>query len=154
MDTSDLVIDYTAQDFEQAIRHLLPKGQYWQEETNTELTGVIKGMATDFKVTHDEIQLALLSDFSENLFGWKIADYQRLLNQNTQGLVFDDKATPNLINVSLANNYRSETAFNDIEKVRLPHTEIQWIANTSATEYIQAANASHIRNTTQHEVTS
>lgn len=74
LDTSDLVIDYTTQDFEQAIRHLLPKGPYWREETNTELTGVIKGMATDFKVMHDEIQLALLSDFSESLFGWKIAE--------------------------------------------------------------------------------
>lgn len=154
MDTSDLVIDYTTQDFEQAIRHLLPQGQYWQEPTNTELIDVIKGMAIDFKVTHDEIQLALLSDFSESLFGWKIVDYQNLLNQSAQGVVFDDKATPNLISISLASNCRSETAFNDIEKVRLPHTEIQWVANTRATEYIQVANASHIRNTTQHEVTS
>lgn len=154
MDTSDLVVDYTTQNFEQAIRLLLPKGQYWQEATNTELTGVIEGMAIDFKITHDEIQLALLSDFSESLFGWKIADYQSLLNQSIQGVVFDDKATPNLICISLASNCRSESAFNDIEKVRLPHTEIQWIANTNATEYIQVANASHIRNTTQHEVTS
>ncbi|WP_027696708.1 hypothetical protein [Vibrio litoralis] len=154
MDTSDLVIDCTAQDFEQAIRHLLPQGQYWQESTNVELNNVIAGMAIDFKITHDEIQLALLSDFSESLFGWKIADYQSLLNQSTTGLVFDDKAQPNLIMVALVANSRSETAFYDFERVRLPHTEIQWIAKTLATEYVQAANAHHIRNITKHEVTS
>ncbi|MCG6410097.1 hypothetical protein K6U17_12730, partial [Vibrio fluvialis] len=73
MDTSSVIIDYSAEEFAQAIRALLPKGQYWQEADNPELTSLIEAMATDFKATHDDIELSLLTDFKEALFGWKIS---------------------------------------------------------------------------------
>ena len=74
MDTADLIIDYTEADFANAIRALLPGGDYWQEADNQELTSLILGMGAEFKVTNDEIQLSLLTDFSGRLFGWKLSD--------------------------------------------------------------------------------
>lgn len=92
MDTSDLIIDHSEADFADAIRALLPQGNYWQEADNAELTNTILGMAADFKVTNDEIQLALLTDFNERLFGWKLSDYQALLiSSGGQGVVSDTR---------------------------------------------------------------
>lgn len=127
MDTSSVIIDYSAEDFAQAIRALLPKGQYWQEADNPELTSLIDAMATDFKATHDDIELSLLTDFQEALFGWKISDYQALLTENGGvGRVYDDKATPNLIKIDLY-SYDNNAAFAAFEEKRLPHTEFHWL---------------------------
>ena len=154
MDTGDLIVDYSEGNFAYAIRALLPEGEYWQDADNAELTNVILGMAIDFKVTSDEIQLALLSDFSERLFGWKLSDYQALfISSGGKGEVTDERAKPNLIYVSLATNERCENAWFEFEKVRLPHTEIEWIYNTAIDVQTQIANARHIRNVNQYEVT-
>ncbi|WP_063655812.1 hypothetical protein [Aliivibrio fischeri] len=154
MDTSDLIVDYSEADFADAIRNLLPQGDYWQEADNTELTNTILGMAADFKVTNDEIQLALLTDFNESLFGWKLSDYQALLiSSGGQGVVSDTRNKPNLIYVSLVSNERCEKAWFEFEKVRLPHTEIQWIYNSTINVHTQAANARHIRTLYQYKVT-
>ncbi|MFA1562578.1 hypothetical protein [Aliivibrio fischeri] len=154
MDTSDLIIDHSEADFADAIRNLLPQGDYWLEADNTELTNTILGMAADFKVTSDEIQLALLTDFNESLFGWKLSDYQALLiSSGGQGVVSDTRNKPNLIYVSLASNERCEKAWFEFEKVRLPHTEIQWIYNSTINVHTQVANARHTRTLYQHEVT-
>ncbi|MCG6357669.1 hypothetical protein K6U58_03555 [Vibrio fluvialis] len=127
MDTSSVIIDYSAEDFAQAIRALLPKGQYWQEADNPELTSLIEAMATDFKATHDDIELSLLTDFKEALFGWKISDYQALLTESGGvGRVYDDKATPNLIKIDLY-SYDNNAAFAAFEEKRLPHTEFHWL---------------------------
>lgn len=127
MDTSSVIIDYSAEDFAQAIRALLPKGQYWQEADNPELTSLIEAMATDFKATHDDIELSLLTDFKEALFGWKISDYQALLTESGGvGRVYDDKATPNLIKIDLY-TYDNNAAFAAFEEKRLPHTEFHWL---------------------------
>ncbi|EKO3397746.1 hypothetical protein OI845_000594 [Vibrio fluvialis] len=127
MDTSSVIIDYSAEDFAQAIRALLPKGQYWQEADNPELTSLIEAMAIDFKATHDDIELSLLTDFKEALFGWKISDYQALLTENGGvGRVYDDKATPNLIEIDLY-SYDNNAAFAAFEEKRLPHTEFHWL---------------------------
>ena len=154
MDTGDLIVDYSEGNFAYAIRALLPEGEYWQDADNAELTNVILGMAIDFKVTSDEIQLALLSDFSERLFGWKLSDYQALfISSGGKGEVTDERAKPNLIYVSLATNERCENAWFEFEKVRLPHSEIEWIYNTAIDVQTQVANARHIRNVNQYEVT-
>ena len=153
MDTSDLIVDHSAADFSGAIRALLPQGEYWQDADNTELTSLILGMATEFKTTNDEVQLSLLTDFSGKLFGWKLSDYQALLiTSGGQGRVSDDIAEPNLIFVSLADNVRCDKAWFEFEKVRLPHTEIEWIYNTTIDVQTQIANARHIHNIHQHEV--
>lgn len=153
MDTADLIIDYTAVDFANAIRALLPDGDYWQAADNQELTDLILGMGAEFKVTNDEIQLSLLTDFSGRLFGWKLRDYQALLITNGgNGVVFDDINKPNLILVSLDDNVRSEKAWFEFEKIRLPHTEIEWVYNASANMHTQVTNARHIRNVYKYEV--
>lgn len=127
MDTSDLIIEYSAGDFEGAYRGLLPKGEYWQDTENLELANTIKGMAKDFKQTHDDIELSLLTEFEEQQFGWKISDYQRLLmTMSSKGVVFDEVANPNLIKINLY-SYNNDAAFKALEEKRLPHTELQWI---------------------------
>ncbi|MGF1842274.1 hypothetical protein L4C39_03640 [Vibrio clamense] len=155
MDTSDLIMSYSEDDFAAAIRSLLPKGQYWQESENIELTQTINAMAIDFKMTHDDIELSLLTNFKTELFGWKISDYEALLVQSgSSGSVYDDRAQPNLIFVALSPNERSENARIEFEKMRLPHTEIQWIYNTSIDVQTQGASARYIRNFHSHKVVS
>ncbi len=152
MDASGLINEYTEEDFSHAIRQLLPKGKYWQEAENTELANLISGMGAEFKVTHDEVQLALLTEFNGVLFGWKLSDYQALLVQGgVKGTVYDDIEQPNLIFVSLNSGERSEKAWHDFEQVRLPHTSIQWIYNASTTLQVQLGNARYIRNTHTHK---
>ncbi|MFA0267954.1 hypothetical protein AB4490_14245 [Vibrio cyclitrophicus] len=127
MDTADLIINYSAGDFENAYRGLLPKGEYWQDTENVELANTIKGMAKDFKQTHDDIELSLLTEFEEQQFGWKISDYQRLLmTMGSKGVVFDERANPNLIKINLY-SYNNDAAFKALEEKRLPHTEFHWI---------------------------
>jgi len=158
MDTSELIIDYSEKDFSDAIRSLLPKGDYWQQADNTELQNTIEGMAADFKDTHDEIELSLLTQFNNDLFGWKISDYQALLFTTAgknNGQVFDREEKPNLIYISLFQSGRknSKQAWSEFEKRRLPHTEITWIYNTQIDYQHQIANCRHIRNLHQYEVT-
>ncbi len=158
MDTSDLIIQYSAGDFADAIRGLLPEGEYWQDLENEELTNVINGMAQDFKQTHDDIELSLLTEFEEQLFGWKISDYQGLLNSTAgdqSGLVFDDVSNPNLIYGSLFGSFRHHSieAWKAFEKYRLPHSEIAWIYHSDFSVHHQMANYRHIRNLHKYEVT-
>lgn len=158
MDTSDLIIEYSEGDFADAYRGLLPQGEYWQDTENAELTNTINGIAKDFKKTHDDIELSLLTEFEEQGFGWKVQDYQKLLNTTAgkqSGLVFDDVKTPNLIYGSLYDSFRhySVQAWQAFEKYRLPHTEIAWIYHSTFGVCHQMANYRHIRNLHKYEVT-
>ncbi|MDD9158518.1 hypothetical protein PVK64_20365 [Aliivibrio sp. S4TY2] len=154
MDYSDLIIEYHNEDFARAVRQLLPKGQYWQDSDNAELSNLIAGMGAEFKMTHDEIQFTLLTQVDSEPFGWRLSDYQALLLQSdVDGVVYDDIRQPNLILVSLASNQRSKKAWHDVEQVRLPHTAIQWIYNASTTLQVQLGNARYIRNPHTHEAT-
>lgn len=157
MDTSDLIVDYSESDFADSIRSLLPKGEYWQETENQELTRLIEGMAQDFKVTHDEVELSLLAELKDDLFGWKISDYQALLFEvagKQSGTVYDEVAEPNLIYVSLNSSSRSDAgeAWQAFEEKRLPHTDIQWLYNNETTLYVQAVNYQFTRNIHQYEI--
>ena len=132
MDTSKLTIEYKEEDFAHAYRELLPKGEYWQDKNNTELTNTINGIAKDFKKTHDDIELSLLGQFKQQEFGWKISDYQSLLNSmNSKGTVKDEKNRPNLILIEL-DSYDNERAIQAFEQVRLPHTELNWLYDIDA----------------------
>lgn len=157
MDTSELIIDYTESDFSGAIRSLLPKGQYWQEADNLELTQLIQAMAIDFKATHDDIELSLLTELKESLFGWKISDYQALLfdvSGTESGTVYDDVATPNLIYVSLNSSARKTAgeAWKAFEEKRLPHTDIKWLYINETTLFQQVANYQYSQNFHEYEV--
>lgn len=153
MDTSDLIIEHSDEDFALAVRQLLPAGQYWQDADNAELVNLIAGMGAEFKIVHDEVQLALLDDLKGRLFGWRISDYQALLIEcDAIGKVHDSVAAPNLIFVTLAPNERSEKAWVEFEKIRLPHTSIEWLYNATINVQTQIANARHIRNVHKYEV--
>ncbi|CAK1707053.1 hypothetical protein [Vibrio crassostreae] len=141
MDTSDLIIEYSTGDFEGAYRGLLPKGEYWQDTENVELANTIQGIAKDFKQTHDEIELSLLTEFEEQQFGWKISDYQRLLmTMGSNGVVYDEVVTPNLIKINLY-SYCNGAAFKALEEKRLPHTEFHWIYPLDAEVKFEQATA-------------
>lgn len=128
MDASELIIEYSADDFANAIRLLLPRGNYWQDVTSVELSNLIYGMAMDFKITHDEVQLALLTDFNKPLFGWKLSDYRRLMAEfSIEGAVTDSVSVPNLITVSLDPAQSYKAMFAAFEKERLPHTKFHWV---------------------------
>ena len=139
MDTSSVIIDYSEADFADSLRALLPKGKYWQEAENVELTNVIEALAIDFKTTHNDVQLSLLTDFKQALFGWKISDYQALLTESgSVGRVYDERATPNLIKIELY-SYDNNQSLTALEEKRLPHTEFQWIYPLDAqTQFVQS----------------
>lgn len=139
MDTSSVIVSYSEQDFTDATRALLPKGKYWQETENAELTNVIEAIGTDFKATHDDIELSLLTEFEEGLFGWKIRDYQGLLAATgSTGTVYDDINSPNLIKIDLF-SYDNDKSIEAFEEKRLPHTEFHWIYPLEAeTTFVQS----------------
>ncbi|ANU36278.1 hypothetical protein [Vibrio scophthalmi] len=158
MDTSGLIIQYSQGDFAQAIRQLLPKGEYWQQLENTELTNVISAMAQDFKTTHDEIELSLLTEFGGHSFGWKLRDYQGLLNTvvgSGSGVVTDNPSSPNLLCTHLNDQGRTycQQAWHAFEEKRLPHTDINWVFQSRTLYHHQLANYRHIRNRHIYEVT-
>ncbi|BDU38737.1 hypothetical protein [Vibrio nigripulchritudo] len=158
MDTSGVIIEYSEGDFEDAFRALLPKGEYWQDTENQELNNTILGIAKELKLTHDEIELSLLTEFEAQQFGWKVSDYQRLLNTTVgtgSGVVSDDVKSPNLITASLNDSFRHmcEMAWTSFENKRLPHTEIAWIYHSHIDMHHQVANYRHIRNLHKYEVT-
>ncbi|MGL4225416.1 MAG: hypothetical protein ACRCSE_09880 [Vibrio sp.] len=158
MDTSSVIIDYSTADFAGAVRALLPKGDYWQEAENPELTAVVEALAIDFKATHDDIELSLLTDVKNALFGWKISDYQALLYEVAgvgAGVVADSITAPNLIYVSLGDEYRGfgKEAWEKFEAKRLPHTEITWTYHSMLDVHHQLASCRHIRNLHTYEVT-
>ena len=133
MDTSDLIVEYSDDDFALVIRHLLPKGKYWQDPDNTELTHLIAGMGAEFKVTHDEVQLALLTDLSGNLFGWRLADYRQLMaDHGIAGKVYDEQSTPNLISIYVDASQSYQAMMAAFNKTRLPHTKFHWILDATA----------------------
>ncbi|GIC79488.1 hypothetical protein [Moritella sp. F3] len=130
MDTSELIIEYSAADFTLALRQLLPQGHYWQDADNMELSALIAGMGADFKMTHDEIQLALLTENDSNLFGWRLADYQTLMaDYAIVGKVNDSSSTPNIISIYLDPSQPYKKMMAGFDAVRLPHTQFHWVLN-------------------------
>lgn len=119
---------YTVEDFRNSVKQLLPPGQYWQPETETDdLKNLIDSIAEELHTTHEETKLSVLFTVDNSLFGWKISDYQSLLNTNgINALVWDDVVTPNVIYIKLLTTYNLLETFNQIEGYRLPHTIINW----------------------------
>lgn len=158
MDTAKLITQYSSGDFALSIRQLLPQGSYWQEVDNPELSSVIDAMAIDFKATHDDIEISLLGSADYQLFGWRLPDYQGLLDGivgPNGGCVSDKPSTPNLICASLNDEVRaySAKAWEEFETKRLPHTDIEWRFNSRVNYYHQLASYRHIRNQHSYEVT-
>lgn len=120
--------NYSADDFKQALQKLLPPGEYWQNQTpETDLDKLLTAIAQEFKTTHDETKLSVLIKLDETLFGWKLSDYQNLLDVNgISGQVYDYPNTPNLIYLELDQTNDVLDIFKQIEEVHLPHTRLVW----------------------------
>jgi len=114
---------YTKDDFKQAVAALLPPGQYWQYEKGDQLDDVLEAVATEFKTIHDETKINPLYQDNNNVLGWKLSDYQTILNDNEIiGNVFDDSSTPNLIYINFEAGEVAGDLMKTLDSYRLPHT--------------------------------
>ena len=114
---------YTQADFKQACAALLPPGEYWQYQTNSELEQLLEAMGTEFKTIHDETKLNPLYQENNSATGWKLSDYQSILNSNEiAGLVTDNALTPNLIYITFEAGQMAGDLMKQLDSYRLPHT--------------------------------
>jgi hypothetical protein len=119
--------DYAVDDFKHAVAALLPPGEYWSYQRGDPLDKLLTGLAIEFKTTHDETQLNVLYPIDNSVEGWKLADYQTLLdNHHITGQVFDDSNTPNIIYIDIAPAMIAGELMAALEGYRLPHTAFCW----------------------------
>ena len=115
--------DYTVIDFKNATAALLPPGEYWQYPTNKELSDLLNGIAEELKTTHDQTTQPLLYEKDNSLNGWRLTDYQTILNnQKILGIVYDDPIIPNLIYIGIQANQNPYQTLVGMDSYRLPHT--------------------------------
>lgn len=128
---------YNKDDFKQAISALLPAGEYWQYEKGDPLDGLLEGLANEFKTIHDETKVNILYSPDNNQTGWKLADYQTILNSNgIAGTVFDDSQSPNLIYLDLSANQATGDLMKTLDAYRLPHTAFCFQYNNKQTLHV------------------
>lgn len=149
-------VSYSQSDFKQAFAALLPPGQYWQYEPNSELDKLLDGIGSELKTIHDQTKINDPYVADSNNLGWKIADYQNLLDENqTSGTIYDDSATPNLIYVDIDSNQAAGALMQTLDSYRLPHTAFCFIYNNKTALYISIVRSSLQMNTqTMTTVTS
>ncbi len=154
MELSDLDPERSVQDFAHALQALLPPGQYWTSDS-TDLTNVLKGLAAELKTVHDETKLPFLFEIDNNNLGWKLSDYQALLNDKTDQLVqdqissaitfddqgvykgssriiataYDDPNYPNIIFIAINKTTDFLETMQALEQHRLPHTNLNFNLN-------------------------
>ena len=135
--------DYSENDFKGATAKLLPPGHYWEYEPGDDLDNLLSGLAVEFKATHDETQQNILYAADNIQSGWKLSDYQTLLDTHSMnGFVFDSRATPNLIYIDIEANDLVGEFMKSTESYRLPHTAFLWTLKQSKTLHAGAANHS------------
>ena len=120
--------NYSQQDFKKAIQNLLPPGEYWSNvEENSELDKVLNAISEELKITHEETKVSLLFNTNNTLQGWKLSDFQRILEiQNINGTVTDNPDTPNIINVQLSSTTDLLPVFRQMHNHKLAHTRLSW----------------------------
>jgi len=134
---------YTKDDFKQAVSALLPPGYYWQYEKGDQLDGVLEVLATEFKTISDETKIDPLYQQDNNVLGWKLVDYQTILNDNEiTGSVFDDSNTPNLIYIDIAHSQAAGSQMKELDSYRLPHTAFCFTYNNQAPLHVAVAHHS------------
>lgn len=121
--------NYSAKDFRKAFEKLLPPGKYWQEtQEGSDLDKILDAIGLELKTTHEDVKINLLFEADRSEFGWRIADYQALLDSSgIKGHVEDDRQNPNWIYITVENLEDLWPIFAEIENLRLPHTQIRWI---------------------------
>ncbi|WP_022940107.1 hypothetical protein [Psychromonas hadalis] len=134
---------YSKDNFKQAISALLPTGQYWQYQQGDALDGILEGMGVEFKTIHDETKLDFLDVPDNNNTGWKLSDYQTLLNTSeVVGNVYDDSSTPNLIYIDFSAGYTVGDLMKKLDSYRLPHTNFCCTYTHQKTIYIAVCRQS------------
>jgi len=116
---------YEQADFKHAVSNLLPPGEYWRYEKGDELDNVLEAAATEFKTINDETKISILYTPDNSQTGWRLADYQTILNNNNiKGAVFDDSETPNVIYIELQANQKAGDLMKTLNEYKLPHTAL------------------------------
>ena len=128
---------YEQADFKHALSTLLPPGEYFQYEKGDELDKILEAAATEFKTINDETKISILYAADNTQTGWKIADYQTILNNNNiDGIVFDDSETPNLIYFELKANQKAGDLMKTLDEYKLPHTALGVNYNNEKAVYV------------------
>lgn len=126
--------NYSESDFKEAAAALLPPGEYWQYKNGSDLDKLLSALGREFKTTHDETTLNALYDEDNNQIGWRIADYQSLLNLfSVRGEVFDKPCNPNFIYIECDASENVGSLMRRMESHRLPHTAFHWETRDRAT---------------------
>ncbi|BBN59305.1 hypothetical protein [Hydrogenovibrio marinus] len=121
--------EYTLQDYRNAVEKLFPPGKYWEQpEDDSDLDNLYWAIAQEWKTTADELKTNILFGANNTLFGWKISDYQRLLDENgIDGTVFDDKSMPSYIYFNINNLEDSLAVFNQVNELNLSNIRVVWM---------------------------
>lgn len=136
-------VDYTSKDLKQAITALLPPGEYWQYENGDDLDLLLSAMGDEFKTIHDETKVSALNQTDNNTSGWKISDYQTILNDNyIAATVYDKPDTPNLIYIEMSANQTAGGVIKSLDSYRLPHTALCSVFTHQKTLHIALARRS------------
>lgn len=119
--------DYEIKDFKVSLQSSLPAGEYWQGEQSATRDKLIEAIAQDLKITHDETKLLFLYQSSNVAQGWKLSDYQSLLESyGHSGNVTDTPLKPNIIQVEINDQSNAGETMQAFEVYRLPHTAFEW----------------------------
>lgn len=119
---------YTEADFKKALLQLLPPGDYWADpQEGDDLDQLLTAVAIELLTTHNETKNSFLYQSNKTLSGWKIADFQAILDTAaTGGTAYDDPNYPNLIFVLLEQTTGFLDVMQELEAYRLPHTNLNW----------------------------
>lgn len=134
--------NYSESDFKQAAAALLPPGEYWQYENGSDLDKLLSALGQEFKTTHDETALSVLYGEDNNQTGWRLVDYQSILNLfSVHGVVFDKPSKPNFIYISCNTNENIGALTQRLEAHRLPHTQFHLETKDTVTLSCAATSA-------------
>lgn len=136
--------EYLVADYRHALERLLPPGKYWQEiEKDSDLDKLLYAVAEEFKTTTDDVKLNLLFQFYKKHQGWKLSDYNSLLNTlGYKGIANDNPNEPNLINIIFYDGLPHGDVSEELESYRLPHTAFQWNIENKHAAHLSAAKSS------------
>jgi len=121
-------MELTKEDFASAFLKLLPPGEYWNlDRENEQLKQLVNAIGEELKAVHDETELNLSFEINNQYLGWKLSDFQQILDNNSiNGQVTDKVTNPNVIYLTLYQTVDVLTVFDLVEAHRLPHTQIAW----------------------------
>lgn len=120
------VENYTEADFVEAVKLLLPPGDYWCQ-SNDQIDGLVSVIGKELYQTYLDNMLLFLNQDNRSENNWRVSDYQSLLDLYQKGAIASDSIlTPAVIDIKLSSvNYILEM-LSAVEQMRLPHTAINW----------------------------